>query len=221
MAAWHYRLRDRGALLRTKYLLDFVFVHINKTGGTSVEAALRLPFQHRTALELRRALGERRWAQRFSFAFVRNPWSKVASHYFYRVQTNQTGLGGRPIDFNEWVRRAYGERDPRYYDQPRMFMPQVEWVSDEKGNIIVDFIGRFERFDQDFAAVCARIGRTAQLPHLKRSAGRDYRELYAPDTMAIVHRRFAADVECFGYHFDEEPVAAPASQHAPSQEIDS
>jgi hypothetical protein len=113
MGALRYRVKDRLARLRTKYLLDIVFVHINKTGGSSIETALGLPFQHRTALELRSYLGERRWRERFSFAFVRNPWDKVASHYAYRVTTNQTGLGDHHLPFNEWVRLAYGDRDPR------------------------------------------------------------------------------------------------------------
>jgi chondroitin 4-sulfotransferase 11 len=197
-----YRARDRVALLRTKYMLDFIFVHINKTGGSSIEVALKLPFQHLTAVELRDHLGQRRWESRFRFAFVRNPWSKVASHYAYRVQTNQTGLGGGRPAFNEWVRLAYGERDPRFHDQPKMFMAQNDWICDEGGTLLVDFVGRFERLADDFAEVCRRVGRRAELPHLKRSAGRDYRSLYTDETAGIVAQRFAADVERFGYAFD-------------------
>lgn len=202
MSAWRYRLRDRLARLRTKFLLDIIFVHINKTGGSSIETALGLPFQHRTALEFREYLGRERFNRRFSFAFVRNPWSKVVSHYAYRVQTNQTGLAARHLDFNEWVRLAYGERHRDYYDQPKMFMVQSDWICDQAGNIIVDFVGRFERLQEDFAEVCRLVGRTASLPHLKKSTTTDYRKLYVPDTMDIVAQRFAADIERFGYVFD-------------------
>src|SRR5687768_492427 len=132
-----------GSLLRARYLSDVIFVHINKTGGTSIEQALGLRFQHKTALELRAELGRRNWERQFSFAFVRNPWDKVASHYRYRVKTNQTDLGTHTIPFDEWVRLAYGEQDAKYYDQPKMFMPQVDWISDEQGEIMVDFVGRF------------------------------------------------------------------------------
>jgi len=201
MTALRYRFRDLHARLHTRYVADFVFVHINKTGGTSIERALGLPFQHRTAAELRRMVGTRRWRERFSFAFVRNPWDKVASHYRYRVKTNQTGLGSRRVGFEEWVRLAYGERDPRFYDQVRMFMPQVDWIS-ENGLIIVDFVGRFERIHEDFQHVCAIVGRRAQLPHLKSSGREDYRRLYSDETAAIVARCFARDLETFGYTFD-------------------
>ena len=207
MRHMRYRVRDALARLKTKYLSDVVFVHINKTGGSSVEAALGLPFQHRTALELHELMGARRWADRLSFTFVRNPWEKVASHYHYRVKTNQTGLGDHPIGFNEWVALAYGERDSRYYDQPRMFMPQMDWITDDTGEVMVDFVGRFERLHDDFEFVCRRIGRSARLPHLKRSHDEDYRRLYSAESIGIVRDRFAIDIEAFGYVF-ERPILA-------------
>lgn len=196
-----YRWRESWAVFHTRYLADVLFVHINKTAGSSIERALGLPFQHRTARELRELVGGDRWEARFSFAFVRNPWDKVASHYHYRVQTDQTGLGDGETGFNEWVIRAYGEKDPAYYDNPKMFMPQVDWVSNAEGKVIVDFIGRFERLEEDFARVCDAIGAEASLPHLKASDHRDYRRLYSDEAASVVERHFAPDLERFRYEF--------------------
>jgi chondroitin 4-sulfotransferase 11 len=196
-----HRVRTYADQLRLRRA-PFVFVHINKTGGSSVEKALGLPFQHRTALEIRRDLGQRLWDERFKFTVIRNPWDKVASHYHYRVKTNQTGLADDPIPFTEWVRRAYGDREPRYYDQPKMFMPQVDWICDETGTIIVDFVGRFERLHADFQSACQRIGRRAELPHLKKSQNRDYRREYDTASIDLVAERFAGDVSEFGYSFE-------------------
>ncbi len=197
-----YRFERRWASVHTKHIARVIFVHINKTGGSSIERALGLPFQHRTAREIRAQIGERRWSQRFSFAFVRNPWDRVASHFHYRVQTKQAGLAERPISFADWVELAYYQHDPVYYDQPKMFMPQFDWVTDDEGRIIVDYIGRFERLTEDFARVCARIGHTAELPHLKRSGRGDYRTLYSAETAEIVARCFEKDIRAFGYTFD-------------------
>jgi len=196
------RLRQYALRLRARYADDFIFVHINKTGGSSIETALRLPFQHRTARELRDRLGAEGWSQRFSFSFVRNPWDKVASHYFYRVQTGQTGMRSKPVNFSSWVALAYGQRDPVYYDKAKMFMPQVDWISDEEGRMLVEFVGRFERLAEDFQTVCRRIGIEAELPHEKRSPNRDYRRLYTPDAADVVARWFARDIALFGYSFD-------------------
>lgn len=198
-----YRARRWYAAFWTRHLADVAFVHINKTGGSSIEKALGIPFQHLTALELRDRMGPERFRRLFSFAFVRNPWAKVASHYRYRVKTNQTELGRQPIPFPEWVRRAYGDHEPTFYDQPRMFMPQTDWIVDEAGEVLVDFVGRFERLEEDFGEVCRRLGRTAELPHLKASGGRDYRAMYDDEAAAVVAERFAPDLERWGYTFEE------------------
>src|SRR5438477_13059262 len=100
------------AAFKERYFQDFVFIHINKTDGSSIEKALGVRHEHRTALEKRAQLGEKFWVKKFKFAVVRNPWDKVVSHYHYRVQTNQTVLGANPMGFPEWVRRAYGNQDP-------------------------------------------------------------------------------------------------------------
>ena len=134
------------AVLSAKYrhLDGFVFIHINKTAGTSIKKALWIPFEHKTALEKIEELGRERWDQRLTFTAVRNPWDKVVSHYHYRVKTNQTELGTNTIPFPEWVKRTYGEQDPFYLDQHKMFMPQVDWISDENGEILVDESVHFE-----------------------------------------------------------------------------
>lgn len=204
-----HRLRDYYALLYTKYIAPVTFVHINKTGGTSIEQALGLPFQHRTALEILNAIGKRRWSSRFSFAFVRNPWDKVASHYHYRVKTNQTGLRERRVPFTEWVRLAYGEHATPYYDQPKMFMPQLDWICDQRGRVMVDYVGRFEDLERDFEWICRKIGRKASLPHLKSSSQGRYADLYDSETKQIVAQWFAKDIEAFGYRFGETAIRDP------------
>lgn len=189
---------------QAKYLQDYVFVHINKTGGSSIEAALGVKLDHDTALEKRQRLGLDEWSRRFKFAFVRNPWDKVVSHYLYRVRTNQTGLRDDPLEFGEWVRRSYGAKEPRYYDKPRMFMPQWRWISDDEGVQLVDFVGRFETLAADFERVRERIRCKGELPHRKRSERVPYADYYDDEARRIVAEHFAGDVERFGYSFGAE-----------------
>ncbi|MCG3119056.1 MAG: hypothetical protein ALAOOOJD_01384 [bacterium] len=179
----------------------FFFIHINKTGGSSIEQALGLNFGHRTALEKISELGKDTWKKLFSFAIVRNPWDRVVSHYHYRVMTNQTALGTKAVDFNEWVKLAYGDNAPEYYNKPKMFMPQWHWLIDENGKQAVNFIGRFENLQADFAKICLLLNREAELPHLKKSDRGDYRQYYNDASLAIVGRWFQTDIEKFGYQF--------------------
>lgn len=180
---------------------NFVFIHINKTGGSSIEKALHLPFEHKTALEKIDEIGHHKWDNKFSFTVFRNPWDKVVSHYHYRVLTNQTSLGENPIDFNEWVLRTYGEQDPYYYDKPKMFMPQYDWVIDESNTILVDRILHFENLDDEFRGIQQLLNKRAVLPHVKKSNRGDYKDYYNKDSIQIINNWFRQDIEIFDYEF--------------------
>ena len=192
--AWHRTLRER-------HLRPYVFIHINKTGGSSVEKALGIRLDHSTAAEKHRQLGAAAWSQKFVFSFVRNPWDKVVSHYHYRVKTNQTGLGENPVPFEDWLQRVYLDRDPRYFDKPRMFMPQRQWLLGDDGEMLVDYVGRFESLNEDFTHVCQELGLKAELGHAKPSSRGGYQQYYSEAGRAIVESHFAQDIEAFGYTF--------------------
>jgi len=183
------------------------FIHINKTGGTSIVGALGIgPKVHLTAIELKALMGDD-WQESFKFAIVRNPWDKVLSHYTYRVKTGRTGIDGDRIPFSDWVARAYGDKDPRYYDNPKMFLPQSEWIKDESGKIVTDFIGRFERLKQDFREISRHVRRKKKLPHANRTDHRHYSSYYDEASMRIVENWFQEDIQRFGYYFEEREGA--------------
>ena len=198
-----YDLVEKAKKLRSLYFDKFVFIHINKTGGSSIEKALNLPFEHKTALEKIKEIGPYRWDKKLSFTVVRNPWDKVVSHYHYRVQTNQTGMGDGHIGFNEWVKKAYGEKDRRYYDHPRMFLPQIDWISDQRGRILVDRILRFEKLTDDFNSLAHELKIVTRLPHVKKSnRRRDLRHYYDHESISIICEYFSSDISVFGYKFE-------------------
>lgn len=199
-----HRLKRLALDLKERYAQPFAFVHINKTGGTSVVRALGIRFQHLTAQELREKLGDDRWESRYTFSFVRNPWDRAVSLYHFRVKTNQTGLGDHPIPFADWARACFRDRDPRFLNKPKMFAPQTDWLAGPNGEIDVDFVGRFERLSDDFEVVCEAIGRDGlSLPHLKSSSRGDYRSYYDIDAIDAVGDAFASDIATWGYAFDE------------------
>ena len=186
---------------RQRHFDNFIFIHINKTGGSSIVKALNLFLQHQTALEKIAEVGQQKWDNSYTFAFVRNPWDKVVSHFHYRVQTNQTGIRVNPIEFKDWVKLTYGQQDPKYYDNPKMFMPQSDWIKNHDGSVLVDFVGRFENLNEDFNTICKQIGINASLPHVKSSKRGNYREYYDDFTIKIVEKWFSKDIDKFGYRF--------------------
>lgn len=192
----------------------FIFVHIQKTAGKSLLKALGLPLgaDHRFAQVQRDAYGEGLWNAYFKFAFVRDPWDRLVSGYFYRVK----GGSGRPGDLARarlYPRsfRKFCRNLDHFMSLPdeHMFVPQYQWISDQDGRVLMDFVGRYERLHADFAEISRRIGlRGASLPHVNRSDHKPYWEHYDRETRDLVARAYEGDIERFGYDFGH-PVAEP------------
>lgn len=187
--------------LRERYFQNYLFIHINKTAGRSIETALGCVYEHKTALQKRKEVGSDVWDRKFTFTFVRNPWDRVVSQYEYRHFSNQDHEQGDIPSFNAWVRRVYGKHDSESRSDNLLFRPQADWVTDERGNLMVDFVGRFERLEEDFRHVCDQIGAEASLPHKNKSSRDPYPTYYTEDTANIVARYFAEDIERFRYTF--------------------
>lgn len=181
----------------------FIFIHINKTAGTSIGRAIGLPVKdHLTAREVIARIGSQKWNQAYKFTVVRNPWDKVVSHYEYRRKKNKTQIAARRISFSDWVKMTYGKnKDTFYYNNPRSFQPQVEWLKDTDGIVLMDYIIRFEAIEEGFEQVRKTIGLEARLPHLNASKRADYREYYDDETRGIVAHWFREDIEAFSYEF--------------------
>lgn len=181
----------------------YIFIHINKTAGTSISTALDFSIkQHFTAKEIIDLIGEDKWRRAFKFTFVRNPFSKVISHYHYRIETNQTQMKSKKIDFKTWLKKTYGEeKDPFYYDNPKMFLPQCEWLKNHNDLIDIDFIGKFENLENDFREVQSKLGLNKKLPAMNKTKRDHYKNYHDQETIEIINNWFFEDLERFDYRF--------------------
>ena len=177
----------------------FVFVHVPKTGGSSITAALRdgltqtysgravgqETHQHFT-YERTRAMFPAVTDAHFSFLFVRNPWDRMVAMmacYYGDLLT--------PDSFGHYLA----------LDMPHHRWKPLEQVKFLQGRHPVSFVGRYEALAADFARVTDRLAIRASLPHVNRSVHRPYRDYYDDRTRRIVAQRSAADIEAFGYRF--------------------
>jgi len=204
----------------------FIFLHVDKAAGSSIQVALAqyaeprrnsrprrklvwlgslnriahlyraLEFpEHVTANTIRKCLPANVYSAAFKFAFVRNPYDRLVSLYAFLRNTV------RHRDHRR-VMRMKGFEEFIHWEIRRNKMSQYSYVTDAKGNLIVDFVGRYEQLHRDFAIVCSRLGLMAQLPLVNVSGHPDYRTYYTPQTRALVGRSCAYDLELFGYDFD-------------------
>jgi hypothetical protein len=85
----------------------------------------------------------------------------------------------------------------------RFFWPQSFWITDRRGNVIVDRVYRFESLSPDLDSLCMQIGlpKPNVVPHRRKSRELGYQELYSPEMKAIVADFYRQDIELLGYRF--------------------
>ncbi len=216
-------------LLSHKY--NFLFVHIAKTGGTSVRAALnKLRWQdpmyyltwpahkvsaltgHKLGLKFPRhchiiaaqeMLPDDFFDQLYKFAFVRNPWDLQVSSFHHIKRERPQHMNGI-TDFKEFMRWKLDPERPYQYHIDTSLSLQSDYLVDLHGKMLVDFIGHYESLDEDFATVCDKIGVKIALPHKRQATDRkkDYRSYYDDATTELVANYFQKDIERLGYVFD-------------------
>lgn len=197
----------------------FLFVHIPKTGGNSIQDVLRplsddqvvsiAPYQdgierfelrsgryrthkHSTLEDYRREYGADLFGSLLRFTCVRNPWDRVVSHYF----SPHRG----PV---QWERQGFMQ-----------FIPEVRPVADylrladdaESGLDAVlrnvHRVLRFERLQADFDALCDMLGLPRQvLPQRNRSVREDYSRYFDDESRDLVGHCFREEIEAFEYTF--------------------
>lgn len=226
-------------LLSNRY--KFLFVHIAKTGGTSIRSALNrlcwrdplhLPIyvcnrlshlcghrigakfpRHAPAIAAKEMMQPSFFDSLFKFAFVRNPWDRLVSSYHHCLHEQPALMQANRIgDFHDFARWII--EDTQDYRGPKQVLiaavrrPQIEHLIDFEGTQIVDFVGRYEKLDTDFNAICRRLGtKPRKLPHKRKASDRrDFRTYYADTTAELVARFYHGDVKVFGMQFDPLPL---------------
>lgn len=207
------------------HTLRCIFIHIPKTGGTSVENIVWPPaqkqrsaqdlwmgfvdryhnkyqtggLQHLLARHILQETGSEIFNSYFKFTIVRNPWDRTISQYLY--------MKGRD-DLRDFIGMRVDDPLGRYLELIQdkahvQWLPQVAFIRDQDGRNLVDFIGRFEAFDQSVVRIMDRLGmRVASIPHENRTRRDPYRHYYDPETSEMVASMYAEDIKLFGYTFE-------------------
>lgn len=201
----------------------FIFAAVPKTGTHSVRQALRehmseedieqvglfvnkrFPYEQLAAIrhghlsleQVRPYIGEEMFGDYFKFAFVRNPYDRFVSYCAFMTR-----------DTDVFQREPQGVMRHFLFVQPPeqhiLFQPQHTVLADGDGNLLTDMVGRVEDMQASYDAICARIGIPPRMLDQVNSSKRgDWRRYYNEELKASVARRYARDLELFGYEFQE------------------
>jgi hypothetical protein len=171
----------------------FLFVHIPKTAGNSIQSALRDYSEDQLVPARREQDGVERFGLQFrnlyKFSCVRNPWVEWCRIISRPRKIQKPGTGkkfrgiiSKAVSVSDYLRLHDGEEDPFAN---------------------VNYIMGFENLADDFRAVCVALDIQArQLPRYNRSTHGAYSKCYDVHLRELVREGFAAEIEQFGYTFD-------------------
>jgi hypothetical protein len=183
----------------------YIFIHVSKTAGSSIERTLqpRIPLdslmgeygntdfeeKHWSAQKYRNTYPEA-FEKYFKFAFVRNPWDRLVSNYNWCEKVFNKG-----ISFNAWIDSVVLPNANAY-----SYAPMLSYDN----QLLVDYVGRFENLQNDFEFVCTTIGLPKKrLLHSNNLSNRPhYSKYYNKYYRDKVGEVFAKDIESFNYKFE-------------------
>ncbi|MFZ5962074.1 sulfotransferase family 2 domain-containing protein [Thalassococcus sp. BH17M4-6] len=207
----------------------YIFVHIPKTGGTSMARALEARamaddiligdtpkarrrrgrikelsargrlWKHSTLSDIDGVLSMDEIAGMFTFALVRNPWDRLVSYYHW--------LRAQRFD-HPAVHLAKVTGFDGFLRHPHTAAsiggsPYGSYLRCADGVERASAWLRLEHLAEDIAPLAAHLGFVPDVPHDNRSdRGADYRTYYSDGLAEVVGEICAEDIARFGYRFD-------------------
>jgi hypothetical protein len=199
----------------------FLFIHVQKTGGSAVSRALveAMPDLRHVpgSKHLRLAPALERFPELdgyFSMGFVRNPWERFHSWHSMIMRRRDAALDGT-YDADLFARNEFWQRVVADHPDfegfvldglrriPRLRVPQVDYLL-VPGGRRADFIGRTEDLERDLARGLGMAGLPVPAEVRRTNAGpvSDHRAHYTPAMRDRVAEVAARDIEEFGYTFE-------------------
>ncbi len=183
----------------------------NRISGLSGHRlGVKIP-RHSKAIAAKELLPRELYDNLFKFAFVRNPWDLQVSSWHHIRRERPHIIPKEVKTFRDFIKWKFSPDRPYHYIVDTSITLQSDYLIDLRGEIIVNFIGRYERLEAHFHMACREIGIIPPpLPHRRKARNRkDYREYYDTTTIELVADHFQQDIEMLGYSFDGEGPSEP------------
>jgi len=199
---------------------QFLFIHIPKCAGTSIEKFFEYDYdiikdnfennfeynkfnnlgsgKHFTLKEYEQILSKKILDNLFKFTIIRNPFDLVVSQYNYDLNSSGVYWNGKNsyddkknISFEQYVNFLYNKK-----------INIEHYIT--SNNYGMDFIGKFENIENDFKLICDILNiKDNKLPFENKSKIKikDYKNFYNDKTKNLIYDLFSVELKKYNYDF--------------------
>ena len=183
-----------------------LFIHIPRTAGRSISAALRRELDGTKVAWEHAKLKDANFNIRpyTKFCVVRNPWERLVSQWRYLIQEKKTyeprnGHRRKVSELSEksfsWWLINHGKKSHNIVTSDT---PQFSWMT-KSGKFAMDHVIRFENLVEGFCGVTGLPADTLPITHKTEHC--EYQKYYDKASREFVKRVFARDIKMWGYKF--------------------
>lgn len=179
-----------------------IYIHINKTGGTSISKAIGMRRKiHRSAKKIKKIILPNEWKKSLIFTVVRNPYDRAYSQYFFE---KKYGEFDSQIKFDEWVKKNFKNKNSRkkLFRNPYMYKTQTAWVSVDNKLVLNEYL-KFENLKNDLDRFKKKwsLDDISQLTHENKTNKPNikYDSLFTNESLTIFNKFFEDDFKNFNY----------------------
>jgi hypothetical protein len=186
---------------------ESIFIHVPKCAGTSISNALYpgTTIGHRPAIWFQTRFPEE-YNNYFTYSFTRNPWDRLVSAYTYlrsQENTRQDGEWAKMLNrYDSFEKFVLDWVCAENISKKIHFCSQHLYICDNFGSVSLDYVGKLESLNDDFAHVAEQLGVKGELKNINRSRSDDYRSYYNDKTIGHVASVYQRDIQLFGYSFE-------------------
>lgn len=210
-----------------------VFIHIPKTAGSTINTALgieelfksdrplslydndilygirgTIELDHLTAADMIHEIPPTIWNTYYKFAVVRNPYDRLVSQYFYSVEYNDYRVVSKENSktfeqFIDTLTSLINTFDTMTQLEKTHYIPQYDYIYNDSGECLVDYVGRFETFNESIQDILNQTNKyhMKSLFNVKKQTSnhKPYNIYYTDSLKQKVYDMYEKDFITFGY----------------------
>lgn len=188
-----------------------IFIRNPKCATISIRSVIKQPKfnvrfdeieKHQTALKWKQTISD--YDQHFIFSVCRNPYDRLLSGWLFicrrKLDKHQAILEKYGSNFERFVLNLEKDFSMAISEVDMVTWPQHLWLTDNKGNIIINEIGRFENLSSWWIELSKRQSwPIIALPKANATNHGPWKDYYTSDMIKVVNQCYVDDFKLLNY----------------------